>query len=86
MGMNLGSEMMTRYNLAIEYGPTEQRATYIGLMNTLLAPLYAASLAGGWISDYFGYRAVFALGAFCSVAGILILLFRVRDPRFQARR
>ena len=83
LGFNLGSELMTRYNLAIEYGPVEQRSTYIGLMNTMLAPFYLVGLPGGWISDTFGYHSVFAMGAACSLIGIGILVFNVHEPRIQ---
>lgn len=81
LGFTLGTELMARYNMCVEYGPVEQRSTYIGLMNTLLAPLYLAGLAGGWVSDAFGYEALFLMGALASSAGLLLFLFRVRDPR-----
>lgn len=80
LGINLGSELMLRYNMSIEYGPVQQRSTYVGLMNTVLAPFYLASIIGGWISDQFGYHAVFLLGALSSVIGILLLMYRVTDP------
>ena len=80
LGINLGSELMLRYNLSIEYGPVEQRSTYVGLMNTVLAPFYLSSIVGGWISDQFGYHTVFVLGALCSIIGIMLLVFRVEDP------
>ena len=85
LGLNLGSELMTRYNLAIEYGPVEQRATYIGLMNTLLAPVYLSGFFAGWISDMFGYHSLFLIGLFCSLVGILLLITRVREPRTSLR-
>jgi len=81
VGVNLGSELMLRYNLAVEFGPVEQRSTYIGLMNTVLAPFYLAGLLGGWVSDLLGYHALFGLGAACSVIGIVLLLTTVKDPR-----
>jgi MFS family permease len=80
LGINLGSELMLRYNMSIEYGPIAQRSTYVGLMNTALAPFYLSSIFGGWISDQFGYHAVFILGAGSSIIGILLLIFRVEDP------
>jgi len=81
LGINLGSELMIRYNMSIEYGPIAQRPTYVGLMNTVLAPLYLSSLAGGWISDVFGYKTVFLVGSIFSVIGIAYLVTRVKDPR-----
>jgi len=84
-GMNLGSESMIRSNLAIEYGPVEQRSTYIGLMNTLLAPFYALSLLAGWLIDKAGYGMVFGIGAASSVIGIFLLMTIVTEPRFPKR-
>ncbi len=81
LGINLGSELMTRYNISIEYGPVEQRSTYVGLMNTVLAPVYLAGLLGGWLANMFGYPAVFVVGASSSVVGIVLLWTRVREPR-----
>ncbi len=81
VGMNLGSEVMLRYNLAIEFSPPAERSTYIGLMNTLLAPLYASGLAAAWISDRFGYRTLFLVGMCCSAIGILLLLTGATSPR-----
>jgi len=86
IGFNLGSELMTRYNMAIEYGAEEHRAMYIGLMNTLLAPLYLSGFVGAWLSDRFGYPAVFIAGACCSLAAIGMLALRVREPRRSSER
>lgn len=81
LGVNLGSELMTRYNLAIEYGPPELRSTLIGLMNTILAPFYLTGLLGGWLSNLFGYRIVFVVGGIFSMTGLTLLATLVRDPR-----
>ncbi len=81
VGMNLGSEMMVRYSMAIEYGTPELRSTYIGIMNTLLAPCYAATMLGGLLSDYLGYEALFIAGIAVSCVGIYVLATSVREPR-----
>ncbi len=81
LGINIGSEVMTRYNIAIEYGPSHQRSLYIGLMNTVLAPFYLSALLAGAISDTLGYPAMFVAGLFASLIGLFLLHFRVRDPR-----
>lgn len=81
IGINAGTEVMVRYNLAIEYGPTEQRSTYVGLTNTILAPLYLCGLLGGLISNTLGYHGLFIIGSLCSLAGITMLIFRVQEPR-----
>ena len=81
LGFNVGTELMARYNISVEYGPVEQRSTYIALMNTMLAPVYLSGLLGGWISDLFGYPALFGLGVVFSVLGLVLLIKRVKDPR-----
>ncbi len=81
LGINVGTEILARYNISIEYGPPQSRATYIGLMNTILAPLYFIGILGGVISDSFGYSAVFLLGVIASTAGVLVLMYNVREPR-----
>ncbi|MCC6398308.1 MAG: MFS transporter [Bacteroidetes bacterium] len=80
-GITLGAEVMVRYNMAIEYCPPQLRPTFVGLMNTLLAPCYLAGLAGGVISDLVGYKGVFILGILASLIGGYILITKVRDPR-----
>jgi MFS family permease len=81
LGINLGIELLARYNIAIEYGPTEQRALYIGLMNAICAPFYLVAMVGGVLSNAFGYTAVFWVGTIASVIGILIMVLKVPEPR-----
>lgn len=80
VGVQIGTEMMARYNMAIQYGPTAHRSRFVGMMNTLLAPFYLSSILGGWISDTLGYHAVFAIGAALSILGIGLMVYLVRDP------
>jgi MFS family permease len=81
LGINLGSELMTRYNLAIEYCPVEQRSTYLGLMNTMMAPFFLVGIFGGWLANVAGYQAVFGVGILCSLIGITFLAVKVKEPR-----
>jgi MFS family permease len=81
LGINLGTEINARYNMSIEYGPAKKRSTYVGLMNTLLAPFYLSGLIGGILSEGFGLPAVFIAGGLFSVAGMAYLIRNVRDPR-----
>jgi MFS family permease len=85
LGINLGAELLARYNIAIEYGPPEQRALYIGVMNTVVAPFYGIAMVGGAISNAFGYAMVFLIGSVASFVGIVLMLFIVREPRTFAR-
>jgi MFS family permease len=69
-----------------QFGTEETRPTYIGLSNTLIAPLaIIAPLLGGWIADSTGFQVTFMLSA---VTGVIIsgmLFWLVRDPRPQLR-
>ncbi len=83
VGINLGSELMARYNIAVEYGPTQQRSVYIGLMNTILAPAYLVGLFGGVLAAVFGYQTLFIVGVFASFIGLMLTVFVVREPRIH---
>ncbi len=85
MGIFLGSEMMTRYNLAVEYCHAEHRAAYIGIMNTFLAPYYLCGFLGGILSNTWGYHVMFGVGLAFSAIGIVVLQLRVTDPRTELR-
>jgi MFS family permease len=57
---------------SLEFGTESERATYVGLGNTLIAPFaIIAPLLGGWMADAFGFSSTFTLAA---VAGILTFL------------
>jgi MFS family permease len=83
LGINLGTELLARYNIAVEYAPPAQRSTYVGLMNTLIAPFYLAGLLAGEISDHFGYQPVLWAGTIASLVGFWLMTCRVQDPRTQ---
>jgi MFS family permease len=83
LGVNVGSEIMARYNIAVEFARDGRRAIHLGVMNALLAPCYGVGLLGGWFSDYFGYEAIFVGGAVCSCVGIVTMILAVREPRFH---
>ena len=81
VGINLGTEYMARHNMAAEFAPEEQRAVFVGMMNTTLAPFCLSGLVGGVLADLLGYRAVFAAGVVLAAAALAVLLLAVRDPR-----
>jgi len=81
LGIYLGTEVMVRYNLSAEFAPAAQRSTYVGLMNTVLSPLYLLALVAGVFGEGYGFVVVFLLGAVFSAAGIFLLARFVVDPR-----
>ena len=74
----------TTLNMVLEFAVPEERVTYIGLHGTLVAPAtLIAPLAGGWLTEYVGFGALFVVAALFSTLGLAILTFLVRDPRHR---
>jgi MFS family permease len=71
-------------NIIYDFAPEERRPTYIGLANTLTAPIVMIfTLLGGKLADVsrFEYKLVFGIAAVFVGASIWIMLFHVTDPR-----
>ncbi len=69
-------------SIVYEFTSPENRATYIGLANTI--PGVAGSIApllGGWLAGAISYRAMFILAAIIGVVSWLLLHFSVHEPR-----
>lgn len=79
VGINLGAEMITRYNFVERCAPDADRPLYVGIMNDWLAPFYFSATFGGWLSDRFGYVPMFILGLTATLIG-MVLLYRIADP------
>jgi MFS family permease len=82
-GMQMASVSVANQNVLLEFAPTvEERPTYIGVGNTLMAPVaFLSPLAAGTLADTVGFAAVFVVGALFGVLALLVLATRVRDPR-----
>jgi MFS family permease len=69
-------------SIVYEFTDAENRATYIGLANTLPGVAGSiASLIGGWLAGAISYQAMFILAAVIGVISLIILRFAVREPR-----
>ena len=81
-GAALSLEMIASLNIVLEFGPTEERPTYIGLANTIRSPfLGLAPILGGIIADRFSLGSVFLTTAALVILGLLWLSFLVVEPR-----
>lgn len=69
--------------ILLEFAPSEEeRPTYIGLANTLMAPAaILAPLLGGFLADSAGYPLAFLASALGAALTAVLLFFMVRDPR-----
>jgi MFS family permease len=74
--------------MTLQFGTLSERPAYIGLANTLIAPVtILAPLVAGWLADYAGFEYTFILSAVCGLITALVLSFTLRNPRqtFQER-
>jgi MFS family permease len=77
----LNSSYMSGFmNFVLELAPSEERATYIALTNTLCGVLLVIPFLGGWLLQATSYPVLFAITA-GGVAFALLLTFRLEEPR-----
>jgi MFS family permease len=82
LGIAMSGDAVSRMNIILEFCAPEDRPTYIGLTNTLLAPARTlAPIAGGALATWLGYRGMFVVAAALSMAGGALLAAWVREPR-----
>jgi MFS family permease len=87
LGEALAAESVSSLNIILEFCAPEDRPTYIGLTNTLLAPTRTvAPLLGGWLATWLGYPPLFAAALALSIIGSLMLFRWLREPRLLAHR
>lgn len=84
LGAYMAADTASGLNIILEFCAPEDRPTYIGLTNTLLAPvLTLAPLLGGWLAMTVGYPGLFMTALFFASFGGLLMAFWVREPRFN---
>ncbi|MBL7201761.1 MAG: MFS transporter [Anaerolineae bacterium] len=86
LGIAMSADSVSQMNIILEFCAPEDRPTYIGLTNTLLAPARTlAPILGGALATWFSYRGMFAVAASFSVLGGILLALWVREPRHAQR-
>jgi hypothetical protein len=82
-GLQMASINVSNLNVLLEFAPAEgEQPTYVGVGNTLMAPVaFASPLVAGLLADSVGFTAVFRVATLFGVLGVGVLLARVRDPR-----
>jgi MFS family permease len=84
LGTFQGAEQVSGLNIILEFCNEEDRPTFIGLTNTLLAPLFAlAPILGGFLASAFGYQTLFVVAFLSVLCGAVLLNFWVKEPRQQ---
>jgi MFS family permease len=83
LGAFLSSDSASFLTIIPEFCRDEDRPTYIGLINTLLAPVITlAPLLGGWLAAQLDYPPMFALAALPACLGAGLLAGWVHEPRW----
>jgi MFS family permease len=82
VGAFLSADSASFLTIIPEFCADEDRPTYIGLTNTLLAPVTTlAPLLGGWLAVQLGYPPMFAFAGLLAGLGAGLLARQVREPR-----
>jgi MFS family permease len=81
LGMSVSAASVSSMNIILEFCASEDRPTYIGLTNTLLAPGMLSPILGGWLATWVGYRGMFTVATILSLLGSALLALWVREPR-----
>ena len=82
LGAYVAADAVSALNIILEFCAPEDRPTYIGLTNTLLAPvLIVAPLIGGWLATWAGYGGLFVTSMTIATLGGLLLALWVHEPR-----
>ena len=79
--------MVSRQSITMEFSDIDRLPTYSAISSTILAiPILSAPLIGGLILDIAGFQALFAVALVFYVAGFLVMVCRVQDPRVPKER
>ncbi len=69
-------------NLIFEISPPEETSLFIGLSNSLIAPIIGtAPILAGVIVDFMGYKQLFVAICVASIAAFFLSTFKFREPR-----
>ncbi len=81
LGIALAADRISHLNIVLEFARPEDQPTFIGLTNTLLAPVvFLAPIIGGWAAGS-GFDTLFVLMLLCGALGGLMLMAWVKEPR-----
>jgi MFS family permease len=68
--------------ITVEFGTEADRPIYIGLSNTLAAPVtILAPILGGWLADATGFGTTFIISAVGGLITTFVLILLVKNPR-----
>jgi MFS family permease len=82
LGTATAADSVAGFSIIVEFGSPEDRPTYIGLTNTLLAPVRAlAPILGGWLAATLGFSWLFSAALVASLSAVVLLRWWLKEPR-----
>ncbi len=83
MGVSLQGTVIGGARFLVTTAPAHRRISYVGFLNTVTSPLTLLPLAGAWLAEAVGIRALFAI---VTVGGLIHLLAAARMSPGPPRR
>lgn len=84
LGMIDSAMMLGYFNYVLDIAPETERATYVGLSNTLAGALAVAPLLGGWLLEQTSYSVLFGITALVVLPAVLLAWSLPAPPATQA--
>jgi len=82
LGFTLSGVRLGQNNYMLDVSPDAERPTYLGFMNTLLAPVLLLSMVGGYIIEKASFEALFFAVMGTAILALLVS-FRMDEPRLR---
>jgi len=83
VGASAAGFMLSGIMIVFEFCEPKIRPTYIGLSNSVMGVFAALTpLLGGWLAVTVGYQALFVISFIIGLAGLALLRWTVREPRY----
>ena len=85
-GASTAGLILSGIMIVFEFCEPEIRPTYIGLNNSVIGVFAALTpLLGSWLAVTIGYQALFVISFVFGLAGLALLRWTVREPRYENR-
>ena len=78
----IASDGVSHLNIVLEFAAPAEQPTYIGLTNTLIAPVtFVGPVLAGWMAGAFGIHTLFIVSLVSGIIGGALLMWWVQEPR-----
>ena len=85
-GVVNSTQWSTIMTITVQFGSVAERPFYIGMANTLIAPVSIfAPIIGGWLIDAVSFELTFGIFALAGLLSILVFVIPMEEPRGALR-